>query len=180
MSYLLNDYELSPSFAIQNGVPYSAGITTSTSNIADPGYASGYGTGVSTSYNGTNGAVRVPGIQRNAFRQPSTSVLDMRGSKRFTFHDQYQFEFFVESFNLLNQQNTTAVNTTAYTMRHRERSEHAFVSSECSVQKPTRTITTSAHGRFNSDCGSTSSELLRTRRPRGYANFSAIVANLPR
>jgi hypothetical protein len=116
MSYLLNDYELAPSFATQNGVPYSAGLTTSTSNIADPGYASGYGTGVSTSYNGTDGLVRAPGIQRNAFRQPSTTVLDMRGSKRFTVHEGWQFEFLAEAFNILNHQNVTSVNTTAYTM----------------------------------------------------------------
>jgi len=115
-SYWLNDYEFSPSFATQNGVPYSAGLTTSTSNIADTGYASGYGTGVSTSYNGTNGTVRAPGIERNAFRQPPTTVLDMRGSKRFTVGDRYQFEFLVEAFNVLNHQNVTSVNTTAYTM----------------------------------------------------------------
>jgi outer membrane receptor protein involved in Fe transport len=115
-SYLWNDYELSPSFAVQNGVPYSAGLSTNTTNLVDPGYASGYATGVSTSYNGTDGLVRVPGIQRNAFRQPPTSVLDMRGSKRFAVHEGYHFEFMVESFNLLNDQNVTSVNSTAYTM----------------------------------------------------------------
>ena len=40
----------------------------------------------------------------------------MRGSKRFTVHEGYQFEFMVESFNILNHQNVTSVNTTAYTM----------------------------------------------------------------
>ena len=115
-SYLFNDYQFAPSFAVQNGVPYSAGLTTNTTNLADPGYASGYATGVSTSYNGTNGLVRAPGIQRNAFRQPSTSVLDMRGSKRFTVHEGYQLEFLAEAFNILNHQNVTSVNTTAYTM----------------------------------------------------------------
>jgi hypothetical protein len=112
----LNDYQFAPSFAVQNGVPYSAGLTTNTTNLADPGYASGYATGVSTSYNGTNGLVRAPGIQRDAFRQPPTSVLDMRGSKSFTVHEGYQLEFLAESFNILNHQNVTSVNTTAYTM----------------------------------------------------------------
>ncbi len=106
-SYLLNDYELAPSFAVQNGAPYSAGLNTNTSNLADSGYASGYATGVSTSYNGTNGTVRAPGIQRDAFRQPPTSVLDMRGSKSVIVHEGYQLEFLVESFNLLNHHRTS-------------------------------------------------------------------------
>ena len=91
-------------------------MTTDTTNLADAGYASGYATGVSTSYNGTDGTVRVPGIQRDAFRQPPTSVLDLRRSKLFTIHEGYQLEFLAESFNILNHQNVTAVNTTAYSV----------------------------------------------------------------
>jgi hypothetical protein len=115
-SYVLNDYEFSPSFATQNGVPYSAGLNGSTTNLVDPGYPSGFATGVSTSYNGTNGLVRAPLIERNAFRQPSTSVLDGRLSKRFTVRENYQFELLAESFNVLNHQNVTAVNTLAYSI----------------------------------------------------------------
>lgn len=115
-SYLLNDYQFSPSFGGQNGVPYSAGISGSTTNLVDTAYASGFATGVGNSYNGNNGLIRAPLIQRDAFRQPATYVLDARVSKKFTIREGYQLEFLAESFNIPNHQNVTAVNTTAYSL----------------------------------------------------------------
>jgi hypothetical protein len=62
-SYWLNDYEFSPSFAAQNGVPYSAAISGSASSLVDPSFPSGLATGVGNGYNGTNftfGTARIP------------------------------------------------------------------------------------------------------------------------
>jgi hypothetical protein len=115
-TYLLNDYELSPSFAIQNGVPYSAGLTGATTNLASASSSSGYVTGVGNSFNGSDGTIRVPNFQRNAFQLPRTSVLDARLSKRFTVHEGYQLEVLAEAFNVINHQNVTAVNTTVYSL----------------------------------------------------------------
>lgn len=113
---LLNDYELAPSFAGQNGLPYSATISGSTSNLISSSSSSGFVTGVSNSYNGSNGLNRVPGLARNGFRQPPTYVMDARVSKRFTYRDHYNLEFLAEAFNLFNHQNVTSVNTVTYTM----------------------------------------------------------------
>jgi hypothetical protein len=119
MSYLLNDFEFSPSFAAQNGVPYSASISGATTNLADSAYPSGFATGISNSYNGTSftfGSVRAPILHRNAFRQPPTYVMDARVSKRIVYRERYQLEFLAEAFNLFNHQNVTAVNTTVYSI----------------------------------------------------------------
>jgi Carboxypeptidase regulatory-like domain/TonB dependent receptor len=115
MGYLLNDFEIAPAYALQSGLPYS--MTTSgtlTTAFAGTGLAtlSPVGGGV----NGSNGTFRVPGIQRDAFRQPFTNVLDLRISKRFAISERYKLEILGESFNLLNHQNVTAVNALGYTL----------------------------------------------------------------
>jgi hypothetical protein len=118
-SNLLNDYELSPSFAAQNGVPYSAGLSGSASNLVSASGPTGYVTGTSSgtgSYNGSDGAVRIPGFERDAFKQPATYMLDARVSKRFTIREGYQLELLAEAFNTMNHQNVTSVNMTGYSL----------------------------------------------------------------
>src|SRR6202000_3264512 len=65
---------------------------------------------------GSTGTFRVPGIERNGFSQPKTNVLDLRLSKRFTLREGIKLELLGESFNILNHQNVTGVNATAYTL----------------------------------------------------------------
>ena len=118
-SYLLNDYEFSPSFSGQNGNPYSGGLTGASSNLVSASSPTGFVTGVSSgtgSFNGTDGSVRIPNLQRNAFQLPRTYIFDARLSKRFTVHEGYQLELLAESFNLANHQNVTSVQTTAYSL----------------------------------------------------------------
>jgi hypothetical protein len=115
-SFLLNDYEVSPSYQLQSGLPYSVGTSgsltkafyapTPTTNL----FAIGGGV------NGSNGTFRMPGFARNGLHQPETNVIDLRLSKRFAIHERVKLELLGESFNLLNHQNITAVNTTAYTV----------------------------------------------------------------
>jgi hypothetical protein len=116
---LLNDYEFAPSFAAQNGDPYSANTTGASSNLASAFSPTGYVTGTQSgneSYNGADGAYRIPLIERDAFKQPSTYMFDARISKRFTVHEGYKLELIAEGFNLLNHQNVTSVNETAYSI----------------------------------------------------------------
>ncbi len=111
LSYLLNDYEVSPSFQLQSGFPYSIGSSGTLSTAFLPtGNRSAIGGGV----NGSNGTFRVPGFQRNGFSQPATNTLDLRLSKRFNVAEKARLELLAESFNILNRQNVTAVNTTGY------------------------------------------------------------------
>jgi hypothetical protein len=115
LKYLVNDYEISPSYALQSGLPYS--ITTSgtiSAGFAGTGATalSGIGGGV----NGSNGTFRVPGFERNGFEQPKTNVLDLRISKRFSITERAKLELYGESFNIVNHQNVTGVNTLGYTL----------------------------------------------------------------
>ena len=104
LSYLVNDWQLSPSYSIQSGLPYNITTTGTPTN------------GVGGGINGSNGTFRVPGIARNAYTMPKTNVLDIRISKRFAITERAKLELLGESFNLINHQNVTAVNTLGYTL----------------------------------------------------------------
>jgi outer membrane receptor protein involved in Fe transport len=109
--YLLNNYEISPSFQAQNGLPYSAGVSGSATHPIDiTGVAV---TGASSgSINGTGGPARIPSLARNTFQYRRDAVLDARISKRFAVYERYNVELFAESFNLLNHLNVTGVSST--------------------------------------------------------------------
>jgi hypothetical protein len=112
LGLLLNEYEISPSFAGQSGLPYSANVSGSTTNLFAAGTTAA---AVQNSINGSGGANRIPTLQRNTFRQPRTLVADLRLSKRFNVADRAKIELLAESFNIANHQNVTAVGTNAYT-----------------------------------------------------------------
>lgn len=119
LGYLLNDYELAPDFQTQSGLPYSAGVSGSSSKLyLTPGSAT-QGSIISTSsFNGSgaSSANRLPVFDRNAFQYPSTWVVDLRASKRLVVRERYSLEFLAEAFNLANHQNVTGVGATAYTV----------------------------------------------------------------
>jgi hypothetical protein len=115
LGYLTNDYEMSPDLQVQSGLPYSVGI----SGYQSPLYVtSGQPTTAklinTSSFNGSGGANRVPGIDRNLYQQPRTTELDLRLSKHVAFRDRYNLEFLTEAFNIANHQNVTAVEGVAY------------------------------------------------------------------
>jgi hypothetical protein len=114
--YLLNDYEFSPSFAAQTGEPYSAGLSGAPSNLSSASSPTGYLTGIGDAANGSDGEIRLPNTQRDAYHLPADANLDARISKRFSIDEKYKLELLIEGFNLLNHQNTTAVNMTAYAL----------------------------------------------------------------
>ncbi len=122
LGYLLNNYEIAPSFQGQNGLPYSAGLTGSFNNIVlDNGCKLGVActvNGQSVIYspessaagvNGTNGTARVPGTDRNIFQYRRTLNTDLRVSKRFRVADRADIELLGEAFNLANHVNQTGV-----------------------------------------------------------------------
>jgi hypothetical protein len=101
LGWLVNNWQMAPLFQWQNGVPYSARTS---------GNAKG---GLSGGINGSNGDFRTPGT-RNQFRQPNTTLLDLRFSKSFRVRERYAVEFSGDVFNLMNHVNVTSVNTTGY------------------------------------------------------------------
>jgi hypothetical protein len=113
LGYLLNSYEISPSFAMQNGLPYSP-VTSGTPSTAltSAGTQSSIGGGV----NGSGGAFRVDALGRNRYQLPRTLVADLRFSKRFEIREGMNLELQLEGFNIANHQNVVSVNTTAYNL----------------------------------------------------------------
>ena len=114
LGYLVNDFEMAPAFSTQTGLPYSVGISGSSSTLTvNPGAAVKkiINTG---SFNGSGGADRVPITDRNAYQLPQTYVADLRLSKRLLFRERYGVEFLGEAFNLANHPNVTTANASAY------------------------------------------------------------------
>ena len=117
LGYLANDFEIAPDFQTQSGLPYSMGISGSSSKLyTTPGSAAAQSIISTSSFNGSGGANRVPGFNRNNFTYPKTWFVDLRVSKRIVVRERYKLEYLAEAFNLTNHQNVTGVGTTAYTV----------------------------------------------------------------
>lgn len=112
LGYLLNQYEISPSFQYQNGNGYSLGVSATTNGLVSTTGAAL--TAFASSINGSGGANRVPGVDRNLLNLPDTHITDLRLSKRFKVKEYGTIELLGEAFNVENHFNTTALNTTAY------------------------------------------------------------------
>jgi hypothetical protein len=122
-----NGWTLAPVLTLQSGVPFNYALSGGTSI---PGGA--------TTFNGSGGSgagggqyvdfraypqysssdVFGTGVypSRNSARQASIYDVDTRLSRSFTFHEKYKLMLAAEAFNLMNHQNFTAYNTTAYTL----------------------------------------------------------------
>jgi hypothetical protein len=116
LGYLMNDFELAPDFQTQSGLPYSVGISGSSSKLYPAGSTTQQSIISTSSFNGTGGTNRIPGLDRNNFQYPKTWFADLRASKRLVVHEHYNLEFLAEAFNLTNHQNVTGVGTTAYSI----------------------------------------------------------------
>jgi hypothetical protein len=116
VGYLLNNFQLAPDFQTQSGLPYSVGISGSSAKLFPAGAATQQSIINTSSFNGTGGANRIPGLDRNSLRYPKTWVADLRASKRVVVHEHYSLEFLAEAFNLTNHQNVSGVGTTAYSI----------------------------------------------------------------
>ncbi len=100
---LANGWEVAPIFVDVSGRPYSFNIT------GGPHLLGGH-----RSINGSGGARYLPTVGRNTMRLPDTANLDLRLSRTLRFGRQFGLEAFGEAFNLLNRENYSGLNTTAY------------------------------------------------------------------
>lgn len=98
-----NGWTLSPIATLQSGLAYSYVVS---------GGANG---GISSSLNGSNGGNYLNTLGRNSAKQPAIDDVDLRIARDFGIYDRLKLNLFAESFNILNRQNITSVNTTAYT-----------------------------------------------------------------
>ena len=116
LGYLLNNYEIAPSFSGQSGLPYSALVTGNFANVilANGAISTGANGAASTAggVNGTGGRAGVPGLDRNIFKYKRAMLLDLRLSKRFKVTDRVNVELLGEAFNVANHLNQTGVGST--------------------------------------------------------------------
>jgi hypothetical protein len=103
---LENGWHLNPVLQVQNGLPYSAGVSGTISGAAASGLT------------GSGNSGYLLQIGRNTYRQPTTANLDARLQKDLLLSEKHHInlELLGEAFNLLNHMNVTSVNSTAYSI----------------------------------------------------------------
>jgi outer membrane receptor protein involved in Fe transport len=111
VKYVANGWSLNPIYQYQNGLPYSAAVSSYNSTRA----SSGQGLRLA-GWNGSGYTTFTPAAGRNTFRRPDTQVFDLRAQKEIAFNDRYHLELIGEGFNMFNHVNVTTVNTTAYSL----------------------------------------------------------------
>ena len=111
-------WELAPTAEVRDGLPYS--MLTSGSIPAER-YLDSVNrneilSGLGATINGSGGAARIAEVGRNTFRYPAVINADLRLSKRTELRKGVTLELLGESFNLLNHQNVTSIDTTGYSI----------------------------------------------------------------
>ena len=104
---IFGGFNIAPIVQISSGAPFNAGVN---GNATAPAGL----TRISTGVLGANGANRLPFIERNSFRFPTTAVVDLRISRRFNLGEERNLELLAEGFNIFNRQNITDVGRTGY------------------------------------------------------------------
>jgi hypothetical protein len=64
--------------------------------------------------NGSGGATFLPTLGRNTLRLPMRSHVDLRAGRAFNLHEHIRLSLFAESFNVLNTQSLSRVETRAF------------------------------------------------------------------
>ncbi len=113
-----NGYEVSPTAEVRDGLPYSlqtAGSIPALSYIDTVNRKEAL-SGLGASINGSGGANRIAEVGRNTFRYPGIINANVRIAKRTQLTKRVSLELLGESFNLLNHQNITSIDTTGYSI----------------------------------------------------------------
>lgn len=105
LKWITDGWSIDDSFQMQNGLPYTAGI-------------SGKFTGaIGNGWNGAGGSTIIPGyIGVNTLQYPRHIVDDARVQKSFGFEQSRSLDLMLNVFNVANHQNITGLGTTAYTV----------------------------------------------------------------
>jgi hypothetical protein len=110
--FMTDGWHVNPVFQWQNGLPYSAAVSGTQVSIGTASNQKAAGSGMTGS--GSSGYLLQLG--RNTFKQPNTTVVDCRIQKDLRVSERFNFELLGEMFNVLNHQNVTGVNSTAYSI----------------------------------------------------------------
>lgn len=109
LKWVANDWSINDSFQMQNGLPYSAGMSGTISGAIASGW-NGSGAGPSI----------IPGyVGVNTFKYPRRITDDLRVQKSVTFEGSrtvHSIDLIANVFNLANHQNVTQLGTTQYSL----------------------------------------------------------------
>jgi hypothetical protein len=130
----LGGWRIAPIFQEQNGLAYTPYIS---------GYPGESVSGIRSANGDGNTSGRIEELERNQYTRPKTTKLDMRVGKNFYFNvdkfglDRVRFEVFAEVFNVMNHQNITGIQNTAYNLSY---AAAAAVGSNISTVQDTLTL----------------------------------------
>jgi outer membrane receptor protein involved in Fe transport len=113
LRYVTNGWHANPMIQFQNGLPYSAGIS---GTQLSPTYGSYKYAAAGSGINGSASSSYLLQLGRNTYKMPNTTVFDLRLQKDLQLSDRFKVELVGEGFNVLNHQNATTVNSTAYSI----------------------------------------------------------------
>ena len=100
----LDNFTFAPVVTTGSGAPFTGNV----SGNAPPA------TRIQTGILGAGGSNRIPTIERNTFRNPYQTNVDLRISRTFPLPGKTRIEVLAEGFNLFNRINYTAMNSTFY------------------------------------------------------------------
>ena len=112
LKYLTNDWSFSNTFQMQNGLPYSAVISSGKNSS---------GALTSGTWNGVDGTptyIPLPGLGLNSFQVRRAIVDDTRLQKAFVVAEKYRLELNADMYNVANHENFSPsdINNSAYTL----------------------------------------------------------------
>jgi hypothetical protein len=97
LKYLTNDWELNDTFQMQNGLPFSAQISSGFNSAA----------ALNSSWNGAPSVFYIPLIGINTYQVPRAIVDDVRLQKGFHFTERFNLQLQANMYNVANHQNFT-------------------------------------------------------------------------
>jgi hypothetical protein len=101
LKYLTNGWSINDTFQMQNGLPYSGGLSSGFNSSA----------ALNATWNGVPGVTYIPGGQYgpgtglNAYQVPRAIVDDARVQKSFPITERYHLELSADMYNVANHQN---------------------------------------------------------------------------
>ncbi|MDR3775262.1 MAG: TonB-dependent receptor [Terracidiphilus sp.] len=117
LRYVTNGWHANPMIQIQNGLPYTAGISGTMPTATYGSGTSAYTyTAAGSGMNGSANSSYLLQLGRNTYKQPNTYVVDLRLQKDLQVSERFKIELVGEAFNLANHQNVTGVNSTVYSI----------------------------------------------------------------
>ena len=95
IKYLVNGWSINDSFQMQNGLPFTAGVSN---------YVSGT---IGNYWNGSGGSNVLPQVGVNTYKYPRRIVDDVRLQKEIALGNSRNLQLMLNAFNVANHQNTT-------------------------------------------------------------------------